>query len=200
MPWRSDDISAAGLGRVLVRASAPCTLYEADTADGENSILLAAFTGERRVRLTKPFVNVQCEGDVVWFDPAQNQSTTASSEIVYTTLDRPAALSPEMLAIQQLVRRNDLEREQMREDMKRLEYGNLRLHSAKNSYSTAEAGSPLPEEDDTEAIREGSDESDEVSSERKSDADSEEVSTPRSRPKGRKRKEANSQSNKSNGE
>lgn len=153
MRWRS-DLDALGQGRVYMRASEPCTVYEADNPEGENATLVAMFEGETRVSINQPFVQVLTEGDVWWFDPSVNQTANKSTDVVYTTLDRPAALSPEMLAIQQLVRKNEIEREQMRHDMERLiDDRSNRLPTAKGKHRPSKGDKSAANADETPKVR-----------------------------------------------
>lgn len=55
------------------------------------------------------------------------QFTEAASDEVFTTLDRPAPLSPEMAAIARLVRQNELERQVMRSRFEAVELNNAEL-------------------------------------------------------------------------
>jgi len=123
MTWRTiDDLSSIKPGRVTMRASEQTSVYEADDETGEGATLVALFTGEVRVTITKPCLQVLTEGEFYWYDPAVDQTARKTSDLVFTTLDRPSPLSPEMLAIQQLMRRNEIERDHTRAEMERLIY------------------------------------------------------------------------------
>ncbi|AXL15630.1 hypothetical protein [Microviridae sp.] len=68
-------------------------------------------------------------------DRAITQTMASTSTEVFTTLDRPAPLSPEMAAIQRMQRKNELVRERDREEME-MRYAELQR---RNERATAEA-------------------------------------------------------------
>lgn len=77
--------------------------------------------GENVVRVasaTRLFAQV-AKGECFVVDPARVQSAEKTSEEVFTSLDRPAPMSPEMLRIHQLQRKNEIERERMRAEMEK---------------------------------------------------------------------------------
>lgn len=120
MIWRTiDDLDRLRPGRVSFRATHECFVFEADDEDGTDATLVCVFTGEVRALITKPFVSIQTEGDFWWFDKAIVQTVQRPSDEVYTSLDRPAPLSPEMLAIERMTRKNEIERENMRAEFER---------------------------------------------------------------------------------
>jgi len=58
---------------------------------------------------------------LVWIRfPEIDQTALKTTDQTFTTLDRPEPLSAEMLAIQRLMRRNELDREEQRRDMERI--------------------------------------------------------------------------------
>jgi len=74
------------------------------------------------------FSVVSDEESSVWIRfPEIDQTALKTTDQTFTTLDRPEPLSPEMLAIQRLMRRNELDREEQRRDMERII--DARLHS-----------------------------------------------------------------------
>jgi len=86
----------------------------------EQGLIVGFGTGEQ-------FVSITGEGELrfdcsspVWIRPASRvQERLKSSEEIFTSLDRPAPLSPEMAAIQRMMRRNEMERERDRQEMER---------------------------------------------------------------------------------
>lgn len=119
MKWRGiEQLGFMPSGRVRVRATAPCSVYE-ELNDG-SEVLLAHFEGETRIAVTGERIRVETSGDFQFFDAAVNQTATKTTNEVFTSLDRPAPLSPEMLAVQQMMRRNEIERDLMRQQMERL--------------------------------------------------------------------------------
>jgi len=60
-----------------------------------------------------------CEG-TIWLKPTSRvQERIEQSEAVFTSMDRPAPLSPEMLAISRMMRKNEIERANERAEMER---------------------------------------------------------------------------------
>lgn len=98
-------------GTMAVRSEGPAYVY---AQIGESEEILLGYGSEPfEIQMYPCFFRVACEGDV-WIAPNNiEQSMFKVSDEVFTTLDRPAPLSPEMLAIQRMIRHNELERERM---------------------------------------------------------------------------------------
>ena len=116
------DLSAIKIGRVQFRASERAAIYEADNEDGDGEQLVAVFDGDIRVRITKPFLKVLTDGDVWWIDHTVDQTNQRTSDLVYTSLDRPAPLSPEMLRLEQMIKRNAIDRERIRSELEEIRH------------------------------------------------------------------------------
>lgn len=90
-------------------------------ADQVQSVLVGQGQGELEIILqvagTVEFIT---SGRVWFFQTAAAQTTERTSDEVFTSLDRPSPLSPEMLAIQRMVKQNEIAREGEREFMRRM--------------------------------------------------------------------------------
>jgi len=94
------------------------------------------------------------DGHVWVLEPEQNQDRRQLSDTVYTSLDRPPPLSPEMAAIQRMMRQNELERERDREMMKELQNDRRRMAARSSSESSSRKGAaedPAPVGQNTDA-------------------------------------------------
>lgn len=160
MTWRTQhDLEGLRPGRVNVRCTERCAVYQAANEQGDDAVLVAMFEGAATLRITQPYVRIDTEGDFWWQDRTIDQTVERSSDVVYTSLDRPSPLSPEMLAIQQMVKRNQIERDQTLEQMQRLHDATLQLRNGAatppkvskkqaddSSHSkTGEKGAPSPD-------------------------------------------------------
>lgn len=89
-------------------------VYFSELATEETERLLTIGEGEVQVRLPRQgFYRLESDGRA-WTKPVgRPQERKAVSTEVFTTLDRPAPLSPEMAALMRLERQNTLERERM---------------------------------------------------------------------------------------
>lgn len=95
--------------------------------------------------------------DRVWLKGgARNQLAQKTSDEIFTTLDRPAPMSPEMAAIRRMQRANELERERTRARLIELERrNNERNISAVQESAATETSEVLEDAGGGEAIAEG---------------------------------------------
>lgn len=118
VPWDLDHaLQTPGAIALRVRADELARVY---AVDQEGEALLVGY-GIGQLEITAPAgyreVRCICEGNVWLQQIARDQTVFASSDLVFTTLDRPPALSPEMQAIQRLSRANELWRERLRAEL-----------------------------------------------------------------------------------
>ena len=90
------------------------------TVTNEFGLLLAYGTGQQEIAVTGTGeCHFQCDG-AIWLRPSSRvQERLKASTEIFTTLDRPAPMSPEMQAIQRMMRRNEIERERDRQEMEK---------------------------------------------------------------------------------
>lgn len=95
-----------------VRTSTPCLVLN------EFDLILGYNTGEQEIAVTgKGEVKFECKTDI-WIKPnSRVQERLQASPEIFTTLDRPATLSPEMQAISRMMRKNEIERMRDRQEM-----------------------------------------------------------------------------------
>lgn len=143
MKWRGiDELTWMPRGRTRMRASAPCSVFEV-MADG-TEVLVAHFEGEIRAAITGEAVRVETDGTFQFLDPCVNQIAHKTTNEVFTSLDRPSPLSPEMLAVQQMMRRNEIERDLMRQQMEKFR-DETRAQAVEAAAIRTEASAPLAE-------------------------------------------------------
>jgi len=119
MQW-NDDYTQMPFGRVTVRSTQRCEIYESNDPEGEDKHLVALFEGETRINLRGPYFTVLTKGEFYWLNAAVDQSYSKQyPDIKFTSLDRPSPMSPEMRAIHEMQRRNELERERFRDQVER---------------------------------------------------------------------------------
>ena len=100
-------------GRNIVNASEACVARS-------GGLVLASGIGDLVIDLKRPsMVQFDTEGKIHVYPRAVTQTQEKSSERVFTTLDRPAPMSPEMLAIYHMQRKNELEREWQRKEFEK---------------------------------------------------------------------------------
>lgn len=100
-------------GTMAVRSELPAYVY-LQGEEGEET-LIGYGSEPFEVQMQPGYFRVASEGDV-WIAPNNiDQEMFKVSNEIFTTLDRPAPLSPEMLAIQRMIRQNELDRERMYE-------------------------------------------------------------------------------------
>jgi len=135
MEWKS-EMDGMPRGRVSFMSTHPCTVYEADNEDGDNQNLVCVFDGQVRVILRKKFIKVLTEGEFWWLSRSVDQTQPKTDDRKFTSLDRPAPLSPEMRAIHELEKRNEIAREAMISNMERTINERLqRLHASEGKNS-----------------------------------------------------------------
>lgn len=134
----------AGKSRLTLRCAGEATLC----AMSEGKAFPVAFIENEEVTLD---LNLPCvmefvvTGEPIWFKtPSIDQTNVRATDDIFTTLDRPAPLSPEMLAIERLMRRNAIERENDRAAIERL---NRRLERARKTEAEV-SGEVLEERGD----------------------------------------------------
>lgn len=138
----------AANGLLNFRSESACFVYW--QSEQTNEEILAGY-GSATFEIEMPpghFI-VRSEGRVWIAQNAINQLVEATSEEVFTTLDRPAPLSPEMAAIARFVRQNEIEREKIRETVENVERDNaeLRRQRSGNKDRTQMEDSVPPEDD-----------------------------------------------------
>lgn len=112
----SEALLLPGLNRVRVRAEQQCRLFV--EFDGEE-VLAGLGVGHIDLEVVDGVLRVESKGRVWVSVEARSQKTLRPTTEVYTTLDRPEPLSPEMAAIYRLSRQNELARERDRAEMER---------------------------------------------------------------------------------
>jgi len=85
-----------------------------------HGLILGYGEGEQEITVTGDGECLfECDTDI-WIRPSTRvQERLQRSTEVFTSLDRPAPLSPEMLAIQRMMRKNEMERERDRQEMEK---------------------------------------------------------------------------------
>lgn len=115
--------------------------------DPEENILVGYGVDPFEVDMPRGHWQVVSNNDVFVGQSNIDQSTYATSDEVFTTLDRPAPMSPEMTAIARMVRANELEREKMRETILNVQQTNAELRSeqSRRTDKLALGENPTPE-------------------------------------------------------
>jgi len=110
-----------GTFRVVFRAEGDARLYTQKEEDGDDTFL-CAFTGDCEVLIDRPHtVLLQVVSETrVWVSGFSKQKTAYKvSDRVFTILDRPPPMSPELRTLHEIQRRNELERAKMWDEMER---------------------------------------------------------------------------------
>jgi len=117
----------------------------------EDGLPLAFGNGEQEISVTGDGeITFKCPS-VVWLRPSTRvQERLQRSTEVFTSLDRPAPMSPEMIAIQRMMRKNEIDRERDRQEMEKRFVNRSkpesRTESAKaSSPASAEKAEPVGE-------------------------------------------------------
>lgn len=91
------------------------------TQEDDQSILAGQGQGELELRIKiSGVVEFVTKGRVWHFASVAAQTTKATSDEIFTTLDRPSPLSPEMAAIQRMMKQNEISRDHDREMMRQM--------------------------------------------------------------------------------
>ena len=164
---RGDTVEVQGGQSVALRSETKALIY-VETESGR--ILAAICESETELTITEDGVFSYDSDGVVYVKPkAKQQVRQASSDEKFTTLDRPAPMSPEMLAIQRLMKKNELEREKQRERMDAIE----RRHAAERSSAKVRQTAEKAED----SVRENAERSAPDAQEREGEDDNNEVHT-----------------------
>jgi len=85
-----------------------------------HGLILGMGKGEQEIHVTGDGECIfECETDI-WVMPSTRvQERLQRSTEIFTSLDRPAPMSPEMLAIERMMRKNEIERERDRQEMEK---------------------------------------------------------------------------------
>lgn len=131
--------------KIGLRAEQKAAVYAAFEEDFSDEQLVGVFEGETLIRCRRgdpPLLRVVTEGRVWAQYHAIDQQSYRQSDEVFTTLDRPPALSPEMRAVMELVRRNEIERDHIRSEINQLRElrNDRRTQETLDEEETASAG------------------------------------------------------------
>lgn len=140
--WRLFDadhyVTVFDRSKFFFRAEDRALAYFSGDEDFSDETLLAVFESEASFTCSfsqRKFVRVQSAGRV-WFRPsAVNQTVHRLRDDVFTTLDRPAALAPEVAAMMRLMKRNEIERERMLDGMRQIQRD---MHEASERMGVAQ--------------------------------------------------------------
>ena len=97
-----------------IRTVKPCIVTN------EFGLILGFGNGQQEIVVTgKGEISFSCASDV-WLRPSSRvQERLQKSSEIFTSLDRPSPLTPEMQAIHRMMRRNEIDRERDRQDMEK---------------------------------------------------------------------------------
>lgn len=116
-------------GTFTLRAEDPMRVYVSRYDDFAEEILIGLGVGEIKVDVPpRHFIRFETPGRVWMLTTPLNQSVEGSDE-TFATLDRPDPVSPEMRLIQQMMMKNQRERDADRAEMQRLRNERLELLS-----------------------------------------------------------------------
>ena len=113
--WEQEEVLPFNGGISFhIRTDSPCVVKN------EFGLILGFGTGEQLIIVTgQGEITFSCDSDI-WLRPSSRvQERLQKSTEIFTSLDRPAALTPEMQAIHRMMRRNEIERQKDREDMEK---------------------------------------------------------------------------------
>jgi len=128
-----------------IRTENPCVVKN------EFGLILGFGTGQQEIAVTgKGEITFKCKGDI-WLRPSSRvQERLQASAEIFTSLDRPSPMSPEMQAIHRMMRRNEIERERDRQEMEK-RFANRSREDARSESKKHSSKVPSKE---TEAVRE----------------------------------------------
>ena len=150
-----------------VRTSTPLVVIN------EFGLILGFGIGQQEIAVTgKGEITFDCDSDI-WLRPSSRvQERLQASPEIFTTLDRPSPMSPEMQAIHRMMRRNEIERERDRQEMEKRFADRSRDDARPKSSEPATEASAKKKE----AVRENPERSD-ISLEDKKPASGEDAET-----------------------
>ena len=105
-------------------------------ATNEFGLIVGFGKGEQEITVTgKGEISFQCDSPI-WLRPASKiQERLQNSKEIFTTLDRPAPMSPEMAAIYRMQRKNEMQRERDRHEFEeRLDAAVLKHKGGQRPY------------------------------------------------------------------
>lgn len=113
-------VQTEGPQRVTLRAEERTSVYLSRSKDFSDEILCALGEGELNIETRAgDYLRVKSDGRV-WIAVGSKNQFREQSDESFTTLDRPAPISPEMAAIMQMMKRNERERQNDRTEIQRL--------------------------------------------------------------------------------
>ena len=128
-PAAPGEIFETSGGSMHIRAEGWAGVYTISQDEDEVGVLAGCSYEPFTVEVPAGRFAIKCAGDVYIAYDAVVQPTYEPTGEVFTTLDRPSPMSPEMQAIHRLARQNELEREATRNQLTRMRDENARLHS-----------------------------------------------------------------------
>ena len=131
---------------IYIRSESRCFVYW--WRDGETEVLAGYGDTPFEIEMLPGSFRVACEQRAFIKSGSVQQASFKATDEVFTSLDRPSPLSPEMLAIQRMSRANEIERERLRTRIERAEQANaeLREQQLRGSDSLVLEQHPEPEE------------------------------------------------------
>jgi len=153
---RGSFLPMYGRRSLTVRVNKHTEIYLHSPEDEpESHILVGIGVGEIELDIVPDGeLAFRTDGDVYILEPEQHQERRQTSDTIYTSLDRPPPLSPEMAAIQRMMRQNELERERDRQMMMELQDDRRRMAARRASESAPQKGAakdPAPVGEDADA-------------------------------------------------
>jgi hypothetical protein len=148
---------------IWIRSEEHAVAYAAFEDDWSDEILVGYGIAEQEIVVRGKLrrLRIKSEGRV-WLREAKiDQTKHRIDPDVFTTLDRPPPLSAEMLAVQQMMRRNEIERERHRSEIERMLYDNANAQAPKAASQDArvsETSEADGESDEDASSAEGADE------------------------------------------
>lgn len=105
-------LSFEGPKSFYIRVENDTRCYFASDSDFADELLIGLGVGEMELHLPHAgFLRFETEGRLWLHDNSRAKPRVQTSERVFTTLDRPAQMSPELLALTRLIQRNERARQ-----------------------------------------------------------------------------------------
>lgn len=120
-PWpKTTALPIPGHQNIIVRSEAREMVYWAPTKKSKRPILAGGGLEEFELTVNGGFLFHRAEHGMWFYDKSKDQKTVRISDETFTSLDKPAPMSPEMMAIHRLQKRNEMAREQQMRQIERL--------------------------------------------------------------------------------